>query len=168
MPRVAFDALPDHARVFAFAAERALAPDEQAGLLADVDAFLDGWAAHGAPLRCGRDFRYDRFLLIAVDERAAGVSGCSIDALTQKLRQHERKLAVALMDNGPVLYRSEAGIARVSRAAFGDLADAGTVSADTVVFNNTVPDLGAVRSGKWETRARDSWHARAFFREGPG
>jgi hypothetical protein len=154
--------------VFAFAAERALAPDEQAGLLADVDAFLDGWAAHGVPLRCGRDFRYDRFLLIAVDERAAGVSGCSIDALTQKLRQHERKLAVALMDNGPVLYRSENGIARVSRAAFGDLADAGTVSTDTVVFNNTVPDLGAVRSGKWETPARDSWHARAFFREGPG
>src|SRR5512134_912151 len=52
MPRVAFDALPDHARVFAFAAERALAPDEQAGLLTDVDAFLDGWAAHGVPLRC--------------------------------------------------------------------------------------------------------------------
>jgi len=168
MPRVAFDALPDHARVFVFAAERTLAPDEQAGLLGDVDAFLDGWAAHGVPLRCGRDFRYDRFLLIAVDERAAGVSGCSIDALTQKLRQHERKLAVALMDNGPVLYRSEHGIARVSRAAFGDLADAAQVSADTVVFNNTVPDLGAVRSGKWETRARDSWHARAFFREGPG
>ncbi len=168
MPRVAFDALPDHARVFVFAADRSLAPNEQAALLADVDAFLDGWAAHGVPLRCGRDFRYDRFLLIAVDEQAAGVSGCSIDALTQKLRQHERTLAVALMDNGPVLYRSESGIARVSRAAFGDLAEAGAVSPTTVVFNNAVPDLGGIRSGKWETAARDSWHARTFFREGPG
>jgi hypothetical protein len=163
MPRVSFDALPDHARVFVFAADRALAPNERADLLADVDAFLDGWTAHGAPLRCARDVRYDRFLMIAVDEQAAGVSGCSIDALTQKLRQHERTLHVALLDNGPVLYRTEEGIARVSRAAFGDLADAGAVSPTTVVFNNTVPDLGSIRNGRWETPARDSWHARVFF-----
>ena len=163
MPRVTFDDLPDHARVWVFAAERPLAAGEQESLLRDVDAFLDGWAAHGVPLRCGRDLRYDRFLLVAVDEEAAGVSGCSADALTRKLREHERALGTALLDNGPVLYRSPHGIERVSRPAFGALADAGTVSPDSVVFNNTVADLGAVRAGRWETPARESWHRRAFF-----
>lgn len=164
MPRVSISDLPDSARIWVFAAERPLTSDEQGELLTDVDAFLDGWAAHGVPLRCGRDFRHDRFLMVAVDEAAAGVSGCSIDALTRTLRGHEQRLGIALLDNGPVLYRSEAGIERVSRGAFTKLADAGTATPETVVFNNTVPDLGAVRAGRWETPARESWHGRAFFR----
>jgi hypothetical protein len=167
MPRLHFDDLPDDARVWIFAAERPLSADERETLLRDVDAFLDGWAAHGVPLRCGRDFRYDRFLLIAVDEAAAGVSGCSIDALTRTLREHERRLGAALLDNGPVLFRSTDGIARVSRGAFTKLADAGTATPETVVFDNTVPDLGALRAGRWETPARASWHGRAFFRREP-
>jgi hypothetical protein len=163
MPRVPFDSLPDHARVWVFAADRALAAPERDGLLADVDVFLDGWAAHGAPLQCARDFRYDRFLLVAVDERAAGVSGCSIDALTRQLKEHERRLGISLLDNGPVLFRTGDGVQRVSRAEFQKLADEGEVTPETVVYNNTTPDLGAVRAGKWETPARASWHGRAFF-----
>jgi hypothetical protein len=163
MPRVPIGSLPDHARVWVFAAERPLEGPAREALLADVDVFLDGWAAHGTPLRCGRDFVHDRFLMIAVDERAAGVSGCSVDALTRQLREHERRLGAALLDNGPVHYRADGGVTRVSRAQFGTLADAGTVTPDTVVFDTTVPDLGAVRSGKWETPARGAWHGRAFF-----
>ena len=163
MPRVPFTSLPDHARLWVFAAERPLDGDARARLLADVDTFLDGWAAHGTPLRCGRDLVHDRFLLVAVDERAAGVSGCSIDALTRQLREHERRLGMALMDNAPVHYRRDDGVARVSRAEFRDLAAAGTVSVETVVFDNTVPDLGSVRAGKWEAPARETWYRRAFF-----
>ena len=164
MPQVPITSLPDHARVWVFAAECPLETAARDGLLADVDAFLDGWAAHGTPLRCGRDLVEDRFLLIAVDEQAAGVSGCSIDALTRQLRAHEQRLGMALLDNGPVHYRADGRVVRVTRAQFGALADAGTVTPDTVVFDNTVPDLGAVRSGKWETPARGAWHGRAFFR----
>jgi hypothetical protein len=163
MPRASITSLPDHARVWVFAAERPLGGSARDQLLADVDAFLDQWAAHGTPLTCGRELVHDRFLMIAVDEQAAGVSGCSIDALTRRLREHERRLGMALLDNGPVHYRADGGIARVSRAQFGALADAGTISPETVVFDNTVPTLGAVRAGKWETPAREAWHGRAFF-----
>ncbi|MDH4044443.1 MAG: hypothetical protein OEY20_17720 [Gemmatimonadota bacterium] len=164
MPRVPFPSLPDHARLWVFAAERPLEGDARDRLLADVDAFLEHWAAHGAPLRCGRDLVHGRFLLVAVDEQAAGVSGCSIDALTRQLREHERQLGMALLDNGPVHYRTDDGVARASRVEFGTLADTGAVTPETVVFDNTVPDLGAVRAGKWETPARDTWYRRAFFR----
>lgn len=165
MPRVAFADLPDSARLWVFPAERALTAPEGDALLAEVDAFLDGWAAHGVPLTCARDWRYDRFLLVAVDEAAAGVSGCSIDALTRILRAHEGALGVALLDNGPVTYRDGNGLARVPRGRFAQLAEAGAVGPDTTVFDNTVPTVGAVRAGRWETAARHAWHGRAFFRD---
>ena len=164
MPQVDFTALPDRARAWVFAAERALTAEERAQLLETVDAFLAQWAAHGVPLVCGRDWRYDRFLLVAVDEEAAGVSGCSIDALTRQLKVMEDTLGLALLDNGPVHFRREDhAIERVSRPAFGTLVEKGDVTPEVVVFDNTVPTVGAIRAGKWETNAQRTWHGRVFF-----
>ncbi len=163
MPRIAFDDLPDDARLWVFTAARSLAPAERDELLANVDAFLDGWAAHGMPLRCARALRYDQFLLVAVDEHAAGASGCSIDALTQRLRGLEQRLGVSLLENAPVLYKDEQTIRRVPRPEFAALAERGAVTPETIVFDNSVVTVGAVRHGKWETPARASWHGRAYF-----
>ena len=159
---VSFDSLPADARVWIFAADRPLDTDERQRLLALVDGFLDQWKAHGTPLAAGRDWRYDRFLLIGVDESAAGASGCSIDAMVHQLAALERSLGVALLDHGPVLFRQHDRIERLPRPAFGDLARRGDVSPDTVVFNNTVTRVSDVREGRWETPARASWHAKAF------
>lgn len=163
MPRVDFTTLSDTARTWVFAASRELQPAERDELLAGVDGFLDGWAAHGVPLTCARDWRYDRFLVVGVDEAAAGVSGCSIDALTHLLQEMERRLAVTMLDHGPVLYRSGDTIRQESRDAFGALVDAGQVDPDTIVFDNTITTVAALRAGEWETAARGTWHGRAFF-----
>jgi hypothetical protein len=167
MPQVEMARLPDTARVWVFAAERSLSPADAETMLADVDAFLDRWAAHGVPLTAARDWRYGRFLIVAVDEAAAGVSGCSIDALTHKLREHERRLGLALLDNGPVSYRDGEEILRLPRPQFARLAAAGSVGPDTTVFDNTVATLGEVREGRWETAARRTWHGRVFFPGAP-
>ena len=154
MPRVPFPSLPDTARLWIFAAERALTTSERDALLHDVDAFLDAWAAHRVPLTCARDWRHDRFLLVAVDEAAAGVSGCSIDALVHRLREHERRLGIALLDNGPVLYRRGEEIVRVPRREFRALVEQEAVSAETAVFDNTLQTVGALRGGRWEAAHR--------------
>src|SRR5262245_37647001 len=121
MPRTTFDSLPSDARLWIFAAERELSPREREYLLATVDGFLDQWAAHGHPLTSARDLRHDRFLLIAVDENAAGASGCSIDALVRDIKRLEASLGLALIDHGPVLFRSGDAISRVPRDQFSDL-----------------------------------------------
>jgi hypothetical protein len=163
MPQVPIDTLPNTARVWIFAAERPLEAEEAKTLLGTTDAFLESWAAHGAPLTCGRDWSHDQFLLIAIDEAAAGVSGCSVDALVGSLRDLEQQLGIEMLNNQPVLYRASAGIARVSRPEFQALAEAARVTEETTVFDNTVTTLGAVREGLWETAAKNTWHARAFF-----
>ena len=43
------------------------------------------------------------------------------------------------------------------------LVEAERARQDTVVFDNTVTTVGAVRDGRWELPAANSWHGRAFF-----
>ena len=163
MPRTDFEQLPADARVWIFSAERPLTADEQARLLRDVDVFIDQWGAHTTPLTAGRDLRYDRFLFVAVDQRAAGPSGCSIDALVRQMKGLQEELGVELVNHAPVLFRRGASIERVPRERFAEMAAQGQVSRDTTVFNNTLTSLGDVHDGRWEVPASDSWHAQAFF-----
>ena len=163
MPRIAFDDLPSDARLWIFPASRPLSADEQRRVLDEADAFIDLWAAHGVPLSAARDIRHGQFVLVGVNERAAGVSGCSVDALVRRMGQLQTALGVELIENGPVLFRDGDAIARVSRDQFADLAANGRVTLDTVVFDNTVARVDDVRAGRWEVRAADAWHARAFF-----
>ena len=163
MPLAPLGSLPDDARVWVFAAERALTPDEAEAVLGTVDGFLCVWATHGHPLTSARVLRESRFLLIAVDEAAAGASGCSIDALVREIRALEGRLQVTLVDHGPVVFREGGAIRRVPRDEFAELAREGRVTPDTVVFDNTISRLAALREGRWELPASASWHGRAFF-----
>lgn len=165
MPRADFDSLPDDSRLWVFCAERPLEPAEQAELLAEVDAFLDGWKAHGSPLTGARDLREGRFLMVAVDEASVPPSGCSIDAMVRRLGDLETRLGVGLVGHGAVFWRDADGeVRRASRGEFQALARAGAVSGDTRVFDATLTRLGELRQGRWERPARESWHGRAFFR----
>lgn len=158
-----FDSMPPDARLWIFAAERRLSESEAQRLLGTVDEFLDQWKAHGQPLSAARDLRYGQFLLVAVDERASGVSGCSVDAMVRSLTTLERELGVELVNHAPVLYRNGEAIVRVSRPDFAERARRADVTPDTTVFNNTLTRVGDLQQGRWETPARESWHARAFF-----
>jgi hypothetical protein len=165
--RVEFNTMPPDARLWIFAAERPLRGDEEQRLLESVDTFLDDWQAHAHPLRAARDLRYGQFLLVAVDEAATGASGCSIDAMVRSLSALERELNLELVNHTPVLYRTDTGVERVSRPEFAARARRGEVSPGTTVFNNTLTRVAELQAGRWETPARDSWHARAFFATEP-
>ena len=164
MPLIPFEELPDRARLWTFAASRRLTDQEAVRLLAATEEFLAGWAAHRVPLATARQWRFNQFLFVAVDEAAAGASGCSIDALVRFIGEVERQLEVRFADHGSVWFRASGGaIECASREAFKQLVDEGAVGPDTVVFDNTIQTTGALRDGRWEVPAGRSWHGRAFF-----
>ena len=163
MPRTSFDDLPDHGRLWVFPANRPLTERELARVEAVVDDFLDGWAAHGQPLRSGRTLSDGRFVLVGVDVDAESPSGCSIDALTNALRGLGTELGLRLIDHAPVWYREGEEIRTVSRADFRALAEAGAVTPDTHVFDTSLTRIEQARAGELEKPARESWHGRAFF-----
>lgn len=168
MSRVPFDELPGSARVWVFPADRRLEEAERRELLSAVDRFLEDWNAHGTDLRGARDCRYDRFLIVGVDQEAAPPSGCSIDALVRVFEEKERELGVRLLDRAPVWYRDGDGIRSVSRSEFREMSEEGEVGPDTVVFDASVTRMEELREGGWETPAGKSWHASLIGESRPG
>ncbi len=108
-PSMTFADLPNDARLWVFAAVRRLEPAEVELLLTTVDRHVRGWLAHGHPVVGAHELRYGQFLLVGADERATGVSGCSIDGLFHVLQGLESELAVRLLDSTPVWYRNADG-----------------------------------------------------------
>ncbi len=159
MPLVPFDSLPDDARLWVFAAHAPLDEVDAPRLLGAVDGYLKTWKAHGAPLVCARDFRDERFLLIAVDERASGASGCSIDGLFNLLKEAEGGVGTSLVAGGQIFFRGAGGIIfNCSRREFEFMAQMGDVNGDTVVFDTTLTSMADFRA-RFERPARESWHA---------
>jgi len=165
MPRVPFADLPDHGKLWVFPLSRTLNSEEVEACMAVVDAFLDQWAAHGAPLRSGREVRDERFLLVGVDVDAEAPSGCSIDALVNQLRRLGQDLSMSLIDHSPVWYRDGEEIRTASRSEFRSLATGGAVGPDSRVFDTSLTRVEQARDGSLEKPARESWHGRAFFKD---
>jgi hypothetical protein len=166
MPRTQFASLPDNARVWVFASDRPISGNPAGRLLADVDRFLEGWQAHGLPLTSARDWRDDRFLTIAVDQRDAHASGCSIDGLFRSLSALESVIGASFLGaGGRVFYRKRDGsVASVGRDEFAELAAKGTLRRQSPVFDTTVTTLGDWRD-HFETELGKSWHKELVGKE---
>lgn len=159
MPAIPFETMPDDARLWVFAATHPVDAAGERALLDAVDRHLAQWHAHGQPLSCARDWREGRFLAVAVDQRSAGASGCSIDGLFRALRALEPELGTSLTAGGSVFYRAPNGeVTAVPRDRFEELAEAGAVDATTPVFDTSLTTAGDWRS-RFEIDASRSWHA---------
>ncbi|HEY6090107.1 MAG TPA: hypothetical protein VD771_10005 [Gemmatimonadaceae bacterium] len=159
MPLVEIEDLPDNARTWVFGANRDLDEGATDLLFREVDRFLSQWHAHGSPLTAARDWKYGRFLTVAVDQSTAGASGCSIDGLFRTLKALEPRLGASLVTSGMVFYRGKKGkIEAVNREQFTALSAEGKITPDTTVFDPTITTLGDWRA-RFELKASQSWHA---------
>jgi len=126
-----------------------------------VEAHLETWNAHGHPVVGGYRIDHHTFVMLAADEVASGVSGCSIDRLFAVLGDVERETGRVLRDAGRIWYRDREGaVVCLPRPEFRALAESGAVDDDTIVFDPTITRIEEM--DRFEVHLRDSWHARAF------
>jgi len=152
--------LPDHARVWVYAAARPLSNSEQQLVREKSTAFVQGWAAHGHQLLAAAELLHDRFLVLMVDEARAGASGCSIDSSVHFVQSLGAELGVDFFERMQFSYRDASGnVHTLTRPAFKAAYQAGTINATTLVFDPLVKNLGELRRAFTKPLA-ESWHAR--------
>ena len=78
-----------HSRVWIYQSDRKLTADEVVQIQMNLDNFTRSWTAHNNQLKAKAEIRYNRFLVLIVDESQAGASGCSIDKSVNFMKQLE-------------------------------------------------------------------------------
>jgi len=149
-------------RIWIYQADRELTEGEKKHILDKLSGFTSQWKAHGKALAAKAEIRYDRFIILMVDDEVAPPTGCSIDKSVHLLKEIEAATGLTLFDRMQVAYRDASGIQAVSRAEFERLLAAGEVTDRTIVFNNLVASYPELET-HWEVPLSDSWHARVFF-----
>ena len=151
----------ENSKVWIYQSTRELSEAETARIGQVLADFTTGWTAHNNQLKAGYEIRYNRFLVLIVDETRAGASGCSIDKSVNLMKGLEQEFNITLFDRFNIAYRDEQGINSLGRFEFEELIKQGKIDADTIVFNNLVPTLKDLES-KWEVPFKNSWHQQVF------
>jgi len=152
-----YDQFPGESREWVYQSNREFTSDEARRIEERASLFAGTWSAHGDSLTARVDVIYDRFIRVTVDETSAGASGCSIDKLVNFVRRLEQEYGVRLLDGMAVSYREGATITCCGRDEFQRLVQSGTVSSETIVFNNSVTTKDEFDS-RWEGPITESWH----------
>lgn len=158
---VPFENLPEDSRIWIYQSNRKFSDVEFDEIETALQQFLNGWAAHGTGLEASYQLKYNRFIIIAVNQDAHAATGCSIDASVQFIQDLEKRYDVDLLDKMNVTFKLGEHIAHKPLTEFKKMAKDKAVSPNTIVFNNLVNTVGEWNDF-WEVPANESWHSRFF------
>lgn len=161
---VDFNTLSDASRIWLYQSDQKFSEQQLEQLRKDLATFLTSWTAHGANLSAGFEIKYDRFIVIGLDQSEAAASGCSIDSQVRFIIALQEKLGVDLLDKMNVTYYQNDRIHYKTLLDFKKMIKDGAVGKNTIVFNNLVATIGEYKTN-WEIPAKDSWHSR-FLKKG--
>ena len=158
---IPFYEMDKNSRIWVFQSNRKFFDDELVDIEKSLSLFLENWTAHKAELKVAYTIKYDRFIIIALDESINAATGCSIDKCVHFIKDLENKYEIDLLDKINISFKQVDYISYKSIVDFKKLVKNKSVSKNTIVFNNLVLDIEDFNEN-WEVPATKSWHARFF------
>lgn len=154
--RVSFEELADHARVWIYQSDRELSQEEVEEITGKASVFVEQWAAHGKGLLSSAKVFYNRFLILSVDEGYNSASGCSIDASVNFIKNLGQQYNVDFLGRTQIPFLKGENVFTVPINTLQMQFDEGTLSENSITFNNLVSDIKHFKSD-WIVPVKDSW-----------
>ena len=158
--RVPFNSLPPQSKIWIYQSDKAFTETQILEIANLIEPFIEQWQRHGANLNASYIIKYNRFIIIAVDEHDE-VSGCSVDASVHLIQKIEQKFGVNLTDKLKVAYKEGDTIALSTLADFKKQIALSNITPETIVFNNIVNTVATLKTD-WEIPIKQSWLKKYF------
>lgn len=153
---VPFESLPDESRIWIYQADRNLEKHEIDFVNEFLKNYCDKWAAHGNALKASFDVRYDRFVILAVDENYNGTSGCSIDDSVRAVKAIEQKLGIGFFDRQQVAFYLDGSLKVYLLSNLKEKFTTEMLKPATLTFNNLINAKFQLQQ-EWMVPASSSW-----------
>mgnify|MGYP006082577093 FL=1 len=154
---VSFNLLPPNAKVWIYQSDRNLSNIDIELIEREVKLFLNNWSSHNKEIESSFEIRYNRFLIIGLNENINSASGCSIDKSLNFIKDLQSLLEVNFLNRLDVAYKTGNDINSISLSEFQTMIREKKLSKDSIVYNNMI---GSKKSyiNNWETTIENSWH----------
>ena len=113
-----FPQLASDSRVWVYQSNRPFSENEKVQLTEAFKVFVDSWAAHGSKLVADATIIGDYFVVLAVDEKTAMASGCSIDSSVKFIKSVGQQLNIDFFNRLKLVVKKDSEIKMIS---FSDL-----------------------------------------------
>ena len=102
---VPFENLPEESKIWIYQSNRKFSDEEFAEIEEDLKNYIEDWSAHGVSLEASYQLKYNRFIILAVNQEVQAATGCSIDDSVRFIQQLEKKYEVDLLDKMNVTFK---------------------------------------------------------------
>jgi hypothetical protein len=127
-------------KIWIYTLSKQLAAEQELELKTTCQNFVSTWTAHDVSLDASYELYKHRLLIFKVDEANYNASGCSIDKQLRLVKELEQKFDIELLNRLLVAYESNDEINVVKNNRIAELLENSIISADTLVFDNTITD----------------------------
>ena len=154
---VSFNLLPPNAKVWIYQSGSNLSSKDVELIEKEVKLFLNNWSSHNKEIESSYEIRYNRFLIIGLNEDINSASGCSIDKSVNFIKNLQSILKVNFLNRLDVAYKIGNEINTISLLEFQNMIRENKLSKDSIVYNNMI-DTKKLYLNNWETTIENSWH----------
>jgi hypothetical protein len=151
---------PDNSKIFVFQANKFISDDGIKLINQKMSKFIEDWTVHGKNLKATFQVVAPLFIIVAVDETYAELSGCSKDALTNEIKTLGKDLDVDFFDRMMIAYHpNDEEIALIELSDFKSKLSKDEIRQNTIVYNNLIETKADLKHS-WQIPVKDSWHTK--------
>lgn len=158
---IPFENLNNESRIWIFQSNRKLNSGEIEKISNDLKDFLSGWATHGKQMNSSFQIVNELQVVVGIDLNIQAASGCSIDALVQKIQQLSGELNIDFFDRKATAVEENGVVNVFSFDQLKEKIASGEIKPSTLIYNNLIQSKGEMQNG-WKIKAEESWVKRYF------
>jgi hypothetical protein len=143
-------------RIWIYTLSKELSIEQLVDFKNRCQTFVTGWTAHDVSLDASFELYQNRLLIFKVNEEKYNASGCSIDKQVRFVKELEQAFSIELLNRLLVAYENNNQVEVVKSAQIKELLSANIISANTLVFDNTITKYKQLETN-WKQPLHHTW-----------